>query len=111
MLTVVWNNHNYQTVRNAYYRYNGKMKNTDRYPGMYLGDPNIDFVKLAQSQGMEGARLERSADLRKALQRGIAATRNGSPFLLEVVVRRVGGGADSTWHQSFSLAKTRTKRV
>ncbi len=40
MLTVVWNNHNYQTVRNAYYRYNGKMKNTDRYPGMYLGDPS-----------------------------------------------------------------------
>ena len=53
-------------------------------------------MKLAQSQGMEGARVERSADLRKALQRGIAATRNGSPFLLEVVVRRVGGGADST---------------
>ena len=111
VLTVVWNNHNYQTVRNAFYRYNGKMKNTGRYPGMYLGDPNIDFVKLAQSQGIEGVRVERSTNLRKALERGIAATRSGSPFLVEVVVRRVGRGADSTWHQTFSLAKTRTKMV
>ena len=111
VLTVVCNNHNYQTVRNAYYRYDGKMKKSDHYTGMYLGDPDIDFVKLAASQGVAGMRVERSADLRPALQRGIAATREGRPFLIDVVVSRTGGGADSTWHQEFNLAKTRTRRV
>ena len=81
VLTVVYNNRNYQTVRNAYYRYNGKMRKADCYTGMYLGNPNIDFVQLAQSQGIEGVRVERSGDLRKALQRGIAATRRGKKAL------------------------------
>ena len=58
------------------------------YDGMYLGDPEIDFVKLAQSQGLEGVRVDNSADLRPALKRGIAATREGTPFLLDVRVRR-----------------------
>jgi len=111
VLTVVCNNLNYQTVRNAYVRYGGKMEQADRFTGMYLGDPEIDFVKLAQSQGLEGALVENSADLRPALRRGIDATRAGSPFLLDVRVRRTGGGADSTWHQAFSLAEKRTREV
>ena len=111
VLTVVCNNLNYQTVRNGYYRYGGKMRQANRYTGLYLGDPDIDFVKLAQSQGIEGALVENSADLRPALRRGIDATRGGSPFLVDVRVRRTGGGADSTWHQAFSLADERTRQV
>ena len=111
VLTVVCNNLNYQTVRNAYVRYGGKMEQANRFTGMYLGDPEIDFVRLAGSQGIEGALVERSADLRPALRRGIDATRAGSPYLLDVRVRRTGGGADSTWHQAFNLADQRTRRV
>jgi thiamine pyrophosphate-dependent acetolactate synthase large subunit-like protein len=98
-------------VRNGYYRYGGKMRQANRYTGLYLGDPDIDFVKLVQSQGIEGALVESSADLRPALRRGVAATRAGSPFLVDVRVRRTGGGAESTWHQAFSLAEKRTRRV
>jgi len=111
VLTVVCNNLNYQTVRNAYVRYNGKMKDAEQYTGMFLGDPEIDFVKLAQSQSVDGVRVDNSSDLRPALKRGIAATREGSPFLLDVRVRRTGGGAESTWHQAFNLADQRTKNV
>jgi benzoylformate decarboxylase len=111
VLTVVCNNLNYQTVRNAYVRYGGKMQQENRFTGMYLGDPEIDFVKLAQSQGVDGAFVENSADLRPALRRGIAATRAGEPFLLDVRVGRTGGGADSTWHQAFNLAGKRTREV
>jgi thiamine pyrophosphate-dependent acetolactate synthase large subunit-like protein len=78
---------------------------------MYLGDPDIDFVMLAKSQGVEGALVETSADLRPALRRGIEATRSGQPFLVDVRVRRTGGGADSTWHQAFNLAGNRTRQV
>jgi benzoylformate decarboxylase len=111
VLTVVCNNRNYQTVRLAFHRYNGRMAKQNRYPGMYLGHPNIDFVQLAASQGVAGLRVERSADLRKSLRTAIATTREGRPFLVEVVVQRLGGGADSDWHQVFSLAKTRKRKV
>ena len=111
VLTVVTNNRNYQTVRLAYARYGGRMKATNRFTGTHLGDPSIDFPQLARSQGVAGARVETSADLRKAIRRGIDATRAGEPYLLEVVVDREGGGGDSTWFQKFSLAEQRTKKV
>ncbi|MBI4604776.1 MAG: thiamine pyrophosphate-binding protein [Planctomycetes bacterium] len=111
VLTVVWNNLNYQTVRHSYHGYGGRMKEANRYHGMYLGDPDIDFVKLAGSQGVEGARVERPGELRQALRRAIAATREGRPYLVDVAVRRVGGGADSTWHQRFSLAEARKRKA
>jgi benzoylformate decarboxylase len=111
VLTVVCNNRNYQTVRTAFWRYKGKMRKADRYPGMHLGNPNIDFAKLAQSQGVAGVRVERAGDLRKALRLGIAATRGGEPFLVEVLVQKVGGGAASEWYEQFSLAKTRKRKV
>ncbi len=104
VLTVVSNNRNYQTVRLAYARYNGQMKRANRYTGVHLGDPNIDFVQLAGSQGVEGARVETSADLVPALRRGIAATNAGQPYLLEVIVTCEGDGHDSTWHQEFNLS-------
>ncbi len=111
VLTVVTNNRNYQTVRLAYARYDGRMKATNRYTGMHLGDPDIDFAGLARSQGVEGVTVESAAELRPAIRRGIEATRAGEPFLIDVVVDRKGDGGDSTWHQEFSLADQRTKSV
>lgn len=111
VLTVVWNNYNYQTVRHAYDSYKGKMHKTGHYAGMYLGDPDIDFVKLAESQGVKGERVTAGADLEPALKRGIAATRDGKPYLVEVVISRYGGGADSTWYEKFNLAEKRKQRV
>ncbi len=104
VLTVVWNNRNYQTVRQAYHRYKGNMAQSDRYTGMYLGDPDIDFVKLAESQGVSGERVESGADLDAAFRRGRRSIREGRPYVLDVNVARYGGGAESTWHQKFSLA-------
>lgn len=111
VLTVVWNNHNYQTVRHAYDSYKGKMHKTGHYAGMYLGNPNIDFVKLAESQGVRGEKVEAGSDLEQALKRGIAATRDGRPYVVEVVVARYGGGAESTWYEKFSLAGKRKRQV
>jgi thiamine pyrophosphate-dependent acetolactate synthase large subunit-like protein len=99
VLTIVWNNRNYQTVRNGAFRYKRRMAETDQYPGLYLGDPNIDFVKLAESQGVKGQRVTSASDIAAALRRGTAETRAGNPYLIEFVVSRFGGGADSTWYQ------------
>jgi len=111
VLVVVSNNHNYETVRMSYVEYNGKMKAANRFTGMMLDNPLINFVGLAKAQGWDGLRVERSADLRPALKRGIEAVRAGTPFLIDVDVARMGGGADSTWFQKFSLAQSRKKKV
>jgi len=111
VLTVVWNNHHYQIVRNFFDRYQGKMAKAGKYPGIYLGAPDIDFAQLAKSQGLSAERVESGADLKAALQRGIEATRAGTPHLIDVEIARYGGGAESTWHQKFNLAEERTRRV
>ena len=45
------------------------------------------------------------------LKRGIAATRDGKSYLVEVATARVGGGAESTWYEKFNLAEKRKRRV
>jgi thiamine pyrophosphate-dependent acetolactate synthase large subunit-like protein len=107
VLTVVWNNHNYQTVRHAYSRYRGKMEQTGHYAGMHLGNPEIDFVKLAESQGVSGEKVTKGADLEAALKRGTRAARDGKPYLVDVTISCYGGGAESTWYEKFSLAEKR----
>lgn len=111
VITVVWNNHNYQTVRNAFHRYGGEMAKSGHYAAMYLGDPDIDFVGLAKSQGVQGEKVERGDQLETAFGRAVAAAREGSSYLLDVEVARYGGGADSTWHQKFNLASKRTRKA
>ena len=105
VLTVVWNNRNYQTVRHAYHSYGGRMASSGHYACMYLGDPDIDFVKLAESQGVKGERAATAAEFEAALKRGVTATRNGEPYLVEVLTARYGGGAESTWHEPFRFQK------
>ncbi len=104
VLSVVWNNHNYQTVRGGFHRYNGQMAATGKYAGMYLGDPDIDFVQLAASQGVKGERASTPAELVAALERGMQVTNGGEPYMVEAVIRRIGAGADSTWHEGFRLS-------
>lgn len=116
VLTVVCNNRNYQTVRHAYSRAKGKMLQDEKFLGMYLGDPEIDFVKLAQSQGVGGIKVTKSDELEGALKQAAKETANGSPFLVEVVVRTVRNAEERkgrerdesevpNWHEGFRLAK------
>jgi benzoylformate decarboxylase len=105
VMTVIWNNKNYQTVRRGFHRYGGNMAKTGHYAGMYLGDPDIDFVQLAASQGVKGEKANDQAQLRAALKRGIQATKDGNPYVVEAMIRRIDEGADSTWHEGFKLSE------
>jgi len=107
VLTVIWNNHDYQTVRQAWADYGGKMLKSGHYPGMYLGDPDIDFVKLAESQGVSGEKTNTAAEFEAAMKRGVKTTLDGKPYVIDAEVARFGGGADSTWYQKFSLTSLR----
>ncbi len=107
VLTIVWNNRNYQTVRHAFAEYKGRMADTGHYHGMHLGDPDIDFVGLAASQGVSGQRVTSPGDLQSALHKGVQTTKSGKPYLIEVVISNYGGGAESTWYQRISVAAQR----
>ena len=111
VLTVIWNNHNYQVVRWAQHNYKGRVAGSGHYPGMYLGDPALDFVKIAEGEGVKGERVTTGSELEPALKRGMAATRDGKPYLVEVVVAQYGPGADSNWHEPFNLAERRQRKV
>ncbi len=111
VLTVVWNNRNYQTVRLGFDRYAGRMAETGHYHGMYLGDPDIDYVGLAASQGVGGIRVNSLSELEAALQKGVRETLDGKPFLIDVGISRIGGGADSTWHRKYSMLDERKAKA
>jgi thiamine pyrophosphate-dependent acetolactate synthase large subunit-like protein len=103
ILTIVWNNVNYQTVRTNFAAFGGEMAKANKYPEVYLGDPEIDFVMLARSQGVDGMHVREPGALETALRRGAEAMAGGEPYLLDVRLAPVGAGADSTWHQRFKL--------
>ena len=105
ILTIVWNNRNYQTVRTNFHAHGEEFVKQNKYPECYLGDPDIDFVMLAKSQGVDGARVTEPQDLEKALRRGAEVTAAGEPYLLDVRITTVGGGADSTWHKEYKLRR------
>jgi thiamine pyrophosphate-dependent acetolactate synthase large subunit-like protein len=83
------------------------MAESGHYHGMYLGDPEIDFVGLAASQGVGGMRVNSVSELEGALKKGVRETLDGKPFLIDVGISRIGGGADSTWHRNYSFTGER----
>jgi thiamine pyrophosphate-dependent acetolactate synthase large subunit-like protein len=103
ILTVVWNNMNYQTVRTNFARWGGNMAEMNKYPETFLGDPAIDFVMLAKAQGIEGQHVHEPSELDKALKRGREVQAAGEPYLLDVHITNVGAGADQNWYKAFSL--------
>ena len=103
ILTIIWNNLNYQTVRTNFHTFGGEMAKQKKYPEVYLGEPEIDFVMLAKAQGIQGSEVREPKDLKAALRRGVDAITAGEPYVLDVRVATVGTGAESTWHQRFKL--------
>ena len=105
ILTVVWNNMQYQTVRTNFARWGGNMEEQNKYPETYLGDPAIDFVMLAKAQGIEGQHVHEPSELDAALTRAREVQAAGEPYLLDVHITNVGAGADQNWYKEFSLSK------
>jgi len=103
ILTVVFNNMQYQTVRANFAGWGGNMAAQNKYPETFLGDPEIDFVMLAKAQGIEGRRVDDPSDLEAALKRGSDAQKAGEPYLLDVRITNVGAGADQSWYMPHKV--------
>lgn len=58
-------------------------RQTDRFIGMDISDPDLDFVGLANSMGMEARRVDRPADIDIAVRDAVAS---GRPNLIDMRV-------------------------
>ena len=76
---VITNNRGYRIIKERLV----SMQGSDRFIGMDMRDPVIDYCQLAQSFGLAAVRITDPADVGAALKAGI---QSGLPNLIEVVV-------------------------
>jgi thiamine pyrophosphate-dependent acetolactate synthase large subunit-like protein len=111
VITVVFNNRSYNEPRQRIMGKMGKQGQTGQDMACYLGHPDVDFAKVASGFGIGGEVVANPTDIRPALERAIRATREGKPYILDVLVERSGIGAESTWYPRHSVAQQRARQV
>ena len=79
----VVNNRQYLILKNALRQRGGPTVANDRYIGMDLADPPVDFVSLARSMGVDATFVERAGDVGDAVRSALDA---GRPHLLELPI-------------------------
>lgn len=80
---VVLNNGGYYILKAQLMGYGGKAAKFERYPGMDISEPSVDFIGLANSFGVPAERAGTAAELTGAMRK---AMDSGGPFLIEVPV-------------------------
>lgn len=82
---VIPNNRGYRILKERLVSF----RKTDRFVGMDIADPGIDFVGLAESMGVRSRRVENPDDIDGAVREGIAS---GTPNLIDMRVADGFGG-------------------
>jgi len=82
---VIPNNRGYRILKERLVSF----RKTDRFIGMDITDPDIDFVGLAESLGIRSRRVENPDDIDGAVREGIAS---GTPNLIDMRVADGFGG-------------------
>jgi len=90
MLTIMHNNRAWhQEVMYLHYMAGVRGRGTDRsHIGTTLRDPFINYAKMAEAYGMESeGPISDPTELVAAYQRGIAAVKDGRPYLIDVLTQ------------------------
>ena len=82
---VIANNRSYRILKERLV----SMRGSDKFVGMDMKDPPIDYVGLAQAMGVPGRRVTDPNDVAPALRE---AAEQGGPRLIEVMVADGFGG-------------------
>jgi benzoylformate decarboxylase len=82
---VILNNSSYRILKQRTNALKAHAAQTDRYVGMDLTEPAIDFVGLARSLGVAAERARTIEDVLAQLRRGLAAH---EPILIDVAIDR-----------------------
>jgi thiamine pyrophosphate-dependent acetolactate synthase large subunit-like protein len=110
VIVVIYNNRSYNGPRDAIFRQNGRQAQAGKDMTCYLGNPDVDFAKVAAGFGVKGEVAKNPDQLKAALRRAIRTTRDGMPYLIDAVIERTGAAADSTWYPKYSVAAARTRK-
>jgi len=78
---VILNNLSYRILKQRTLLLKGFSAQDDRYVGMDLDRPPIDFIGLARALGVPAERVDKASDVAPALGRGLAS---GGPYVLDV---------------------------
>ena len=111
IITVICNNRSYDEPRNNIMMKGRRSRQENKDMICYLGSPDVEFTHLASAYNIKGEKVSHPFELKPALQRAIKTTRDGRPYLLDVLMARTGLAADSTWYPRYSLAAARTRKV
>ncbi len=111
IMVIVMNNRSYNNERNRIVSRRGRAYQAGRDMVCYLGDPDVNYVKLAAGFDVEGEIVDKPEEIKSAVQRGMKATADGRAYLLDVHIERRGSLAESTWHPEYFIDSKRTRSV
>ena len=111
VLYIVFNNRSFNDTRMRVMPSAPRMAAAKLDLGSYLGNPDVSFEQAAKAFDVKGATVTKPGQIADALKAGVRETKEGRPFVLDVVAERVGPLADSTWYPRYSVADQRTKKV
>jgi benzoylformate decarboxylase len=107
VMIVIFNNHSYESTR-----WDIKDMGPDyRDYVNYLGNPDVEFTRLAAAYNIPGAVVKNTDELTGAIRQGLRTLAEGRPFMLDVHIQRIGVGAELTNYQKYSVAAERTRQV
>lgn len=111
VMTVITNNRSYEETRWQVLNRGGRAAQMGRDYISHLGNPDVDFTKLAAAYDIPGAIVSHSDELESAIKLGLRTLADGRPFMLDVRTRTLGPGAELIWHPDYSVAEQRQRKV
>jgi thiamine pyrophosphate-dependent acetolactate synthase large subunit-like protein len=109
--TVIYNNRCYNETRERAFSENGRQAQTGTDMMSYLGDPNVDFVKLAGAFGVPGEQISSAAQIQPAMKRAARAAEEGKPYLIDALVSQTSSESVKTLYPKLSIAEMRSRKV
>ena len=112
MLIVIMNNRSYNESRARNMLNGGVLFDAGKDFNGYLGDPDVEYTKIAEAYGLKGEKVRNAGDLAPALQRCLRSMRDGKAVVLDINVAIDGAPIrEGTWYQRHSIADIRRKRL
>lgn len=89
-LTIMFNNQGYLSQKTGVPKYypDGWAVKTNNYSGLHIG-PCPEYSKIIEAFGGYGERVEEPGEVRKAIERGLDAVKNGQSALLDIRLKPV----------------------
>ncbi len=112
MLIVIMNNRLYNESRDRNMLNGGPLYEAGKDFNGYLGDPNVEYTKIAEAYGLKGEKVKIAGDLPAALQRSLKNMRDGKAVVLDIDIAPDGPAlSQGTWYQRHSIAEIRKKKL